>query len=153
MDGCALSSNCGMRARCQAHTLADRKKNTRRISALVRKKHRISNGPNPICEESSGRITEEEFVDHLKAVIDLDAIQNLSASEVDNFFDAAQYLVDYLLLVRERKGMIVEHEGAPVLNYRGPYIQNILTNQEDGPSDFDQLDTLGVGGADKYFGG
>lgn len=95
-------------------------------------------------------VDEQAFVDHLKKSVDLIAIKDLSTGEVDNLFDAAQYLVDLLLLVRERNGQKVEHEGAPYVEYSGPYIQNVLTNQSEGPSDFNQLETLGVGGADKY---
>tara|TARA_R110002096_G_scaffold237898_1_gene429169 strand:+ start:2980 stop:3312 length:333 start_codon:yes stop_codon:yes gene_type:complete len=96
------------------------------------------------------QVDEQAFIDHLQKTVDLNAIRDLAAGEVDNLFDAAQYLVDFLLLVRERNGQKVEHKGAPYVEYRGPYIQNVLTNQGEGPSDFDQLETLGVGGADKY---
>ena len=93
---------------------------------------------------------ELEFVTHLKKSIDLSQIKDLSADEVNNLFDATQFLTDYLLLVREHQGQNVEENGNPYVMYRGPYIQNVLTNQTNEPSDFDQLDTFGVGGADKY---
>jgi hypothetical protein len=95
---------------------------------------------------------ESEFIEHLKKSVNLNQIKDLSESEVDNLFDAVQYLADYLLLVREYKGFEVEKDGSPYVRYNGPYVQNILTNQSDGPSDFDQIETLGVGGADKYLG-
>ncbi|KEJ89004.1 hypothetical protein [Sulfitobacter donghicola] len=95
---------------------------------------------------------ELEFVTHLKQSVDLSQIKSLSEAEVNNLFDAAQFLTDYILLVREHQGQEVEEDGHPYVMYRGPYIQNVLTNQTDGPSDFDQLDTFGVGGADKYLG-
>ena len=95
---------------------------------------------------------EADFIDHLKKSVDLDQIKDLSEIEVNNLFDAVQYLADYLLLFREYKGFKVEVEGSPYVRYSGPYIQNFLTNQNEGPSDFEQIDTLGVGGADKYLG-
>ena len=93
---------------------------------------------------------EPTFIEHLKKSLDLDKIKDLSESEINNLFDAVQYLADYLLLVREYKGFKVEEEGSPYVRYTGPYIQNILTNQGDGASDFEQIQTFGVGGADKY---
>jgi len=95
---------------------------------------------------------ELQFVNHLKQAVDLNQIKDLSEAEVNNLFDATQFLTDYLLLVRGHQGPDVEEDGHPYVMYRGPYIQNVLTNQSDGPSDFDQLDTFGVGGADKYLG-
>lgn len=93
---------------------------------------------------------ELEFVNHLKQSVNLSQIKDLSEAEVNNLFDATQFLTDYLMLVREHQGQDVEENGNSYVMYRGPYIQNVLTNQTDGPSDFDQLDTFGVGGADKY---
>lgn len=95
---------------------------------------------------------DRQFVDHLKQAVDLSQIKELSEDEVNNLFDAAQFLTDYILLVREHQGQDVEEDGHPYVMYRGPYIQNVLTNQTDGPSDFDQLNTFGVGGAEKYLG-
>ena len=94
--------------------------------------------------------SEEEFIAHLKRSLDLDAIKDMPGYEIDNLFDASQFLVDYLLLIREFKGQLVEQDGAPVIVYRGPFIQNILTKAEGSSSDFSQVKTFGVGGADKH---
>ncbi|MEO9649350.1 MAG: hypothetical protein ABJ360_09530 [Roseobacter sp.] len=96
--------------------------------------------------------SEQEFVDSLKQVIDLGEIENLSQSERDALFDAVQYLTDLVLFVREAKGELTSHEGAPVVEYTGPFIPNALTRPEDVPLDLSILQNFGVGAADKYFG-
>ena len=96
--------------------------------------------------------SEQEFVDSLKQVIDLGEIENLSQSERDALFDAVQYLTDFVLLVRETKGELTSHEGAPMIEYTGPFIPNALTRPDDVPLDLSILQNFGVGVADKYFG-
>ena len=96
--------------------------------------------------------SEQEFVDSLKQVIDLGEIENLSQSERDALFDAVQYLTDLVLFVREAKGELTSQEGAPVVEYTGPFIPNALTRPHDVPLDLSILQNFGVGAADKYFG-
>ncbi|MEN8896772.1 MAG: hypothetical protein ABF248_11900 [Yoonia sp.] len=96
--------------------------------------------------------SEQEFVDSLKQVIDLGEIENLSQSERDSLFDAVQYLTDLVLFVREAKGELTSHEGAPMIEYTGPFIPNALTRPDNVPLDLSILQNFGVGVADKYFG-
>ena len=95
---------------------------------------------------------DQEFINHLMKSVDLNSIKDLPEHEVDNLFDAAQYLVDYLLLVREKNGQKTRLNGNSYVVYRGPYIEHFLTRPVDRPIDFDQLETLGIGGAEKYLG-
>lgn len=96
--------------------------------------------------------SEQEFVDLLQQVIDLGAIQDLSRKERDALFDAVQYLTDFVLFVREAKGEVEMREGAPMIDYRGPFIPNILTRPDEIPLDHAVLQNFGVDEADKYFG-
>ena len=96
--------------------------------------------------------SEQEFVDSLKQVINLGEIENLSQSERDALFDAVQYLTDFVLFVREAKGELASREGAPVIEYTGPFIPNALTRPEGVPLDLSILQNFGVGAADKYLG-
>lgn len=96
--------------------------------------------------------SEQEFVDRLKQVIDLGEIENLSHSERNALFDAVQYLTDLVLFVREAKGELSSHEGAPMIEYTGPFIPHALTRPDDVPLDLSILQNFGVGAADKYFG-
>lgn len=95
---------------------------------------------------------EQQFIDHLMSVVDLKEIQKLTSHERQAIHDAAQYLADYMLLIHECEGELQMHEGAPVVEYRGPFIANVLTRPAGDKPDREQLETLGVGGADKYFG-
>ncbi|MEP1535543.1 MAG: hypothetical protein ABJZ56_03460 [Paracoccaceae bacterium] len=96
--------------------------------------------------------SEQEFVDNLKQVIDLGEIEKLFHSERDTLFDAVQYLTDLVLFVREAKGELTSHEGAPMIEYTGPFIPNALTRPDDVPLDLSILQNFGVGMADKCFG-
>lgn len=94
--------------------------------------------------------SEQEFVDRIGQVIDLAAIQKLSRPERDALFDAVQYLTDYVLLVREAKGEIEFHDGAPYIEYSGPFIPNILTRPDDVPLDTSILKTFGIEAPDEH---
>ena len=96
--------------------------------------------------------SEQDFVDRLKQVIDLDEIENLSQTERDALFDAVQYLADFVLFVREAKGELTTREGAPMVEYSGPFIPNALTRPDGAPLDLSILKNFGVGAADRFFG-
>ena len=104
------------------------------------------------AKQTPANKSEQEFVDCLKQVIDLAEIENLSKTERDALFDAVQYLTDYVLFVRETKGELTIREGAPMIDYSGPFIPNTLQRPDDMPLDLSILQTFGVGAADKIFG-
>ena len=97
--------------------------------------------------------TDQEFVDLINQVIDLKQVVNLSERERLNLFSAVQYLADYVLLAQEAKGELTTRGGHPVLDYRGPFIPNILQRPDGAELDLAALDNFGVGEGDKYFGG
>lgn len=88
--------------------------------------------------------SDQEFVDHVNKVIDLRSLQSLPQLQRQAVYDAAQYLVDYLLLITECKGELEEVDGVPCITYRGPIIANALTNPQAVPIDCTQLETFGV---------
>lgn len=97
---------------------------------------------------------EQEFIDRVNQVVDLKEIQSLPVNERQSLYDFAQYLADYLLLVQEcLEGVDRASNGAPTLNYRGPFIENVLTRQNGRPLDKGQLENFGLGVADDRFGG
>lgn len=97
---------------------------------------------------------EKEFVDRVNQVIDLREVQSLSADERQSLHDFAQYLSDFMLLVREcNEGVEEGSGGGPSIEYRGPYIENVLTREPGRPLDRGQLENFGVGVAADRFGG
>jgi len=103
------------------------------------------------AKQLPAEFTEQEFVDHMNRVIDLKSIVDMPEAERDALFDGAQYLVDFILLVRELKGELHSAEGHPVLDYRGPFVPNALTRPDGVAPDPKALETLGVGEGEKYF--
>ena len=95
--------------------------------------------------------SDQEFVDHLNKIIDLRALQDLTPYERQAIHDAAQYLSDYMLLISECKKEMREMHDVQMVDYRGPFIANSLS-MPGQPVDHEQLQTLGVGGDQKYFG-
>lgn len=96
--------------------------------------------------------TEQEFVDLMNQVIDLKSITDLPERERDALFDGVQCLVDFILLAREINGELQMAQGAPIIDYRGPFIPNALTRPDGAQTDRAALENFGVGEADKYFG-
>lgn len=97
--------------------------------------------------------TDQEFVDLINQVIDLKQVVNLSERERLNLFSAVQYLADYVLLAQEAKGEVMTRGGHPALDYRGPFIPNILQRPDGAELDLAALDNFGVAEGNKYFGG
>ncbi len=73
--------------------------------------------------------TDRDFIEHLKRVLALDELKNLSDKECQNAFDACQFLVDYLTLQKEFYGTEKPRSGPIVIEYSGPYIESILTSE------------------------
>lgn len=95
---------------------------------------------------------DRDFVARVNTVIDLRAIQGLSTSERQALHDFAQYLSDYMLLLHECLDGVAARNGAPILQYRGPFLETILTREPDTEVDRSQLENLGVGVATARFG-
>lgn len=96
---------------------------------------------------------EQEFIDRVNRVIDLKEIQSLSKGERQSLHDFAQYLADFMLLVREcNEGVDAVPSGDPFIEYRGPFIETLLTREPGRPLDRGQLENFGVGVADHRFG-
>lgn len=92
---------------------------------------------------------EEEFIRRVNEVVDLKQIQSLDAHERQALHDFAQYLSDYMLLLTECFDTTMpEHHGSPVVEYRGPFIENALTRDAGRPLDRSQLESFGLGVAD-----
>lgn len=86
-------------------------------------------------------------------MIDLKDVQSLSRDERQALYDFVQYLSDYMLLLHEcLDGITPASDGAPILEYRGLFIENVLTRQAGKEIDRSQLDTLGIGLATARFG-
>jgi hypothetical protein len=86
-------------------------------------------------------------------VIDLKEIQSLTANERQAIHDFAQYLADYMILVREcNEGVETGPDGRTFIEYRGPYIEHVLTREDGRPLDRGQLDNFGIGVGDDRFG-
>lgn len=88
--------------------------------------------------------SDRAFINHLLQVLDLEEIKNLSDTECQNLFDAAQFLVDYLLLQKEFYGVDKQHQGHIMVDYSGPYIENQLTRPAGAKPKFEMLETFGV---------
>ena len=97
--------------------------------------------------------TEQEFVDQINQMIDLKQVVTLSERERLNLFSAVQYLADYVLLAQEAMGEVETRNGHPALDYRGPFIPNILQRPDGAKLDLAALNNFGVGEGEKYFGG
>lgn len=96
---------------------------------------------------------EREFVDKVNQVVDLKEIQSLTAHERQSIHDFAQYLADYMVLVREcNEGVGSEPDGHTFIEYRGPFIEHVLTREPGRPLDRGQLENFGIGVADDRFG-
>jgi hypothetical protein len=102
------------------------------------------------AKQLPAEFTEQEFVDLMNRVIDLKSIVDMPEAERDALFDGAQYLVDFILLVREVKGELNSPQGRPVVAYRGPFVPNALTRPDGVAVDPTALETLGVGEGEKY---
>lgn len=96
--------------------------------------------------------TEQEFVDLINQVIDLKAIVNLPTAERSTLYDAAQYLVDFIMLAQEANGELRTHESQPMIKYNGPFVPNVLTRPDGEKFDRAALENFGVGEGHKYFG-
>ena len=88
--------------------------------------------------------SDRTFIDHLGQVLDLDEIKNLSDTECQNLFDAVQFLADYLLLQKEFYGVDRKHCGQTMIDYSGPYIENLLTRPNGAKPKFEMLETFGI---------
>lgn len=87
---------------------------------------------------------DETFINHLRQVVDLNQIRELPEGEVQNLFNAVQFLADYLLLLQEFLGVDKQHDGQILVEYFGPYIENRLTRSQGAQPDFSLLETFGV---------
>lgn len=89
--------------------------------------------------------SDEEFVDRVNEVVDLKAVQSLEAHERQSLYDFAQYLADYMLLVKEcLEESETGDEDVPLIEYRGPFIENVLTRSPGRQLDRSQLQTFGI---------
>ena len=102
------------------------------------------------AKQLAENFTEQEFVDLMHQVIDLKSITNLPERERDALFDGVQYLVDFILPAREINGELQMAQGAPIIDYRGPFIPNALTRPDGAQPDRAALETFGVGEGEKY---
>lgn len=87
---------------------------------------------------------EAEFIVELRKVVDLEQVTHLSEAECQSMYDAAAYLADYLLLLRESRQKAETSDGHPVIEYRAPVIWKQLTRQPGEAPDFTQLTTFGI---------
>jgi hypothetical protein len=94
---------------------------------------------------------EQEFVERVNQIIDLKEIQSLTARERQSIHDFAQYLADYMIFVREcNEGVGSTPDGRTFIEYRGPFIEHVLTREPGRPLDKRQLDNFGIGAADEH---
>jgi len=96
------------------------------------------------AKELNSDATNAEFVSKLKQAVDLDQLKNLTEEEAQNFFDAAQFLTDYMLLVKEFLGQSRAESEHPYIVYNGPFIENQLTRKAGKKPDFSYLETYGI---------
>ncbi|MBZ4022528.1 hypothetical protein CKO11_08665 [Rhodobacter sp. TJ_12] len=97
---------------------------------------------NEFAKNLPANYSEHEFIGLMNQVIDLKSAIELPKSQRDALFDGAQFLVDFLLLAREVKGELEVREGQPIVEYSGPFVENILTRPEDQPVDPEHLFAL-----------
>lgn len=92
---------------------------------------------------------DSDFVEKVKQVIPLDDLRNLTEDEALNLFGAVGWLSDYLLLLCEFHQTAHNSEtsglGAPLVpSFNGPFIDTMLTRENDSSPDFRQLEHFGL---------
>lgn len=95
------------------------------------------------------RVTDQEYVDHMRRVLPLDDLRNINPSEATSFLMAMTWLYDLAILVWEanNKQLVKGQEAAGSLclpGGSGPWIKNMLTRGVE-PADFTPLEHYNVG--------